>query len=236
MSRILPVTLSVLVVVAVVALAQPGSADAQSHSATRSFQQTWAAPGSEFTVTIMANDYGDFGQVVEELPLGSAFVSASLEHAQIEVEGRTIRFILLGETSFTYRVLILTTEESYTFSGVIKNIDREEQAITGDTTMRVGPPPTPTPTLSPTAPPTPTSTLSPTAPPTPTPTLSPTAPPTSTSTLSPTSPPPPTPTPSATSTVTSRSAGVVSLSQLLPLLFVGILLSFIAFLIWRRRR
>ena len=42
-------------------LAQPGAVEAQSHSATRTFQQDWASPGGEFTVTITANNYGPIG-------------------------------------------------------------------------------------------------------------------------------------------------------------------------------
>ena len=58
------------IVGAVPLLAQPDDVEAQSHSATRTFQQDWAAPGSEFRVTITATDYGPIGQVVEELPGG----------------------------------------------------------------------------------------------------------------------------------------------------------------------
>ncbi len=134
-------------------------AEVQSHSATRSFQQTWAAPGSEFPVTITASDYGAFGQVVEELPDGFTFGGASLEGAHVEVEGQTIRFNLLGETSFTYSVTVPVVDGRYIFSGAIKDVDREEQAIEGHTTLRVGPPPTPTP--APSATPEPTATPTP---------------------------------------------------------------------------
>ena len=49
-------------------LAQPDALEAQSHTATRSFQQGWAAPGSDLRVTITAGNYGPIGQVVETLP------------------------------------------------------------------------------------------------------------------------------------------------------------------------
>ncbi len=144
-------------------MAQPDGVEAQSHSATRTFQQDWAAPGSELRITITTSNDGPIGQVVEELPEGFTFVSASLEDAHIEVDGQTIRFNLLGETSFTYNVTVPAVEAQYTFTGKIKNVDRQESSVTGDSQVRVGsaPTPTPTPTLAPT--PTATSAPEPTA-------------------------------------------------------------------------
>ena len=64
-----------IVVGALGLLAQPEALEAHSHSATRSFQKDWAAPGSEFRVTITASNYGPIGQVVETLPDGFTFVN-----------------------------------------------------------------------------------------------------------------------------------------------------------------
>ena len=189
---------------ALVLLAQPDAAGAQSHGGTRSFQQTWAAPGSELQVTITASNYGAFGQVVEELPDGFTFVGSSLEDANIEVAGQIIRFNLLGETRFIYRVNVPTLEGRYSFSGLVKNIDREERTIGGHTTLRVGqrPTPTPEPTATPTPEPTATPTPEPTATPTPAPTATPTATPTPEPTATPTPEPTATPTPEPTATPT----------------------------------
>ena len=68
-------------------LAQPDVVEAQSHSATRTFQQDWAAPGGELRVAITASNYGFIGQVVETLPDGFTFVSSTLPANQIEQEG-----------------------------------------------------------------------------------------------------------------------------------------------------
>ena len=78
-------------------LAQPGAVEAQSHSATRTFQQDWAAPGGELTVTIAASNYGAFGQVVETLPDDFTFVSATLQDNYIEQEGQVVRFSLFDD-------------------------------------------------------------------------------------------------------------------------------------------
>ena len=217
------------IVGAVPLLAQPDGVEAQSHSATRTFQQDWAAPGSELRITITASDYGPIGQVVETLPEGFTFVSASLEDAHFEVDGQTIRFNLLGETSFSYNVTVPAVDGEYIFSGVIKDIDLEERAVGGHTTLRVGSPPTPTPThtpaptSTPTPVPTATATPEPTATPTPQPTPSPTPESTTMATLTPT--PEPTtvlePTPTALSPSTEQPSGNGGAPVVLILLVVA---------------
>ena len=196
---------------AVALLAQPGVIEAQSHSATRTFQQDWASPGGELQVTITASNYGAFGQVVETLPDGFTFKSATLPSSQIEQEAQVVRFNLFGDSSVNYVVTVPTTEGRYTFTGVIRNADRAERSVTGHTQFRVGPPPTPAPTSTPTPEPTATSTPVPTATPTPEPTATPVPEPTATPTPEPTATPIPTetptplptPAPTATSTPTA---------------------------------
>ena len=202
----------VAMVGALALLAQPDVVEAQSPSATRTFRQNWAAPGGELRVTITASNYGAFGQVVETLPDGFTFKSATLPSSQIEQEAQVVRFNLFGDSSVNYVVTVPTTEGRYTFTGVIRNADREERRVTGHTQFRVGPPPTPAPTSTPTPVPTATATPEPTATPTPeptatpeptsTPTPSPTPAPTATSTPSPTPTPEPTPTPTPEPTAT----------------------------------
>ena len=196
---------------AVALLAQPGVIEAQSHSATRAFQQDWASPGGELRVTITASNYGAFGQVVETLPDGFTFKSATLPSSQIEQEAQVVRFNLFGDSSVNYVVTVPTTEGRYTFTGFIRNADRAERSVTGHTQFRVGPPPTPAPTSTPTPEPTATSTPVPTATPTPEPTATPVPEPTATPTPEPTATPIPTetptplptPAPTATSTPTA---------------------------------
>ena len=182
--------LCALMVGAAALAAQSGTVEAQSHSGTRSFQSDWAAPGSQVQVNITVRNYGAFGQVVEQLPPGFSYGGNSLGVIHEEVEGQTLRINLLGETGFSYTVTDPMTEGQYTFSGVIKNIDREERTIGGRSTLRVGPPPTPRPTAAPT--PTPEPTQTPTATPEPEPTATPTPAPTATLTPEPTEAPTPT--------------------------------------------
>ena len=138
-------------VVLLVLLGQPGAVDAQSHSASRTFQASWASPGSELRVNISASNYGPFGRVVETLPLGFSYVRSSLRSSEVDVKGQTIEFTLFGVSSFYYVVRAPAEEGQYTFSGVITNSDRQERTVAGQTQIRVGPPPTPTPPPTPAA-------------------------------------------------------------------------------------
>ncbi len=189
---------------AVALLAQPGVIDAQSHSATRAFQRTWAMPGGELRVSITASNYGPVGQVVETLPEGFALVRSSLEDEQVKVEGQTVRFNLFGDSRFTYVVTVASAEGVYTFAGVLRNVDRAERTVAGHTRLRVGPPPTPRPTATPAPTATATATPEPTATPTPEPTATPV--PTATPTLAPTATPTPEPTATPVPTATPTPA------------------------------
>ena len=195
-------------------LGQSDGVEAQSHSATRSFAVDWAAPRAEFEISIRTSNLGGFGQVVETLPDGFTFVRTSLEDSEPAVDGQDVLFSLLGNPSFTYVVTVPAAEDVYTFSGVVKNVDREERTIAGHTRLRVGPPPTPTPAPTSTSTPVPTATATPeptatrapeaTAAPEPTATPVPTETPTPEPTLEPTvtSTPEPTPAPEPTATPT----------------------------------
>ena len=187
---------------AIALLTPTGVVEAQAHSGSRAFQRTWAAPGSELRVTITARSYGAFGQVEETLPDGFTFVRSSLPGNQVAEEGQVVRFSLFGDSSFTYFVTVPSAEGQYTFTGVVKNADRDERTISGHRQLRVGSPPTPAPTSTPTPEPTATPTPEPTATPTPEPTATPVL--TETPTPSPT--PTPTPEPTAAPTATPTAA------------------------------
>ena len=84
--------------------------------ANRSFSPTSVDAGGVVEVTITASGYGAFGVVVETLPAGFDYVSSSLPGDSVTDEGQQLRFILLGETSFTYTLTAPSTEGSYSFS------------------------------------------------------------------------------------------------------------------------
>ena len=107
-------------------LAPSSALEASSHSAVRSFSQSWAPPGGRLVVTITATNYGGFGQVEETLPEGFSFTGSSLSEGSVTVDGQTVSFVLLGDGSFTYTVDVPDEEGAYTFSGVLKDANREE--------------------------------------------------------------------------------------------------------------
>ena len=186
------------VVVGVVGLLHPAPVDATSHSAARSFSAPSVLPGDTLEVTVAATGYGGFGQVIETLPDGFGYAGSNLSEAAVSVEGQTISFTLLGDASLTYTVTAPGAEDSYSFSGVLLDANRVEGPVGGDSTIRVGPDPTPTPV--PTATPTPTPVPTATPIPAPTPTLTPTPEPTPSPTPQPTATPTPEPTPTPTPT------------------------------------
>ena len=136
----------------------------------------------------------------ETLPAGFTYAGSSLGDTSVTLDGRTVSFVLLGDRSFTYTVEVPDTEGRYTFTGVFRDSDREDQAVGGASQVRVGPQPTATPIPTPTPTTEPTATPSPTPAPTTTPTTEPTATPPSTPTPTPEPTATPTPEPAATAT------------------------------------
>ena len=193
---------------------------------SRTFSTLRVNPGSTLTVTITVGDYGRLGRVVETLPAGFAYVEDSITPSDIGVvvDGQTVTFTFVGETSFTYRVTAPSSRGTYSFSGVLTDSDRMKTSIGGTSSIRVDtrrqpppqplqppsatstprptPTPTPMPTLTPTPMPTATPTPMPTLTPTPMPTPTPTPMPTLTPTPMPTATPQPTATPRPTATAT----------------------------------
>ena len=140
-------------VVGAVGLLHSAPVEATSHRAVRSFSAPWVLPGGALEVTITAAGYGGFGQVVETLPAGFSYEGSDLSDAAVAVEGQTVAFTLLGDERFRYTVAVPSAEGVYSFSGALLDANKAEQAVGGDSSIRVGPEPTPTP--EPTATPTP---------------------------------------------------------------------------------
>ena len=109
-------------------------------SATRSFNPATVAPGGTVTVTIQAANYGQAGGVTETLPAGFAYVSSSLSASQVYESGQDVRFTLQGDTSFTYTVTASSTPGPYDFSGTLRDFDRTDHTVGGDSRVMVRPP------------------------------------------------------------------------------------------------
>ena len=116
--------------------------------ATRSFNPATVEPGGEVVVRIAATGYGSLGAVTETLPAGFSYESSSLTDAGevTEVDARTVRFTLQGaDKTFTYTVTASSVERSHTFSGVLRDSDRQDHTVGGASrvTVRVAAPPPP---------------------------------------------------------------------------------------------
>ena len=119
--------------VRVTAAAQGGSS-----SVARSFSPARVALGGEVVVTITVSNYGGFGRVTETLPTGFAYVSSSLDAEQVAETGQEVRFTLQGDESFTYTVTASSDADTYTFSGTLTDSNRMDQAVGGDSEVKVG--------------------------------------------------------------------------------------------------
>ena len=101
------------------------------------------------TVTITPLDYGLAGGVTETLPNGFAYVSSDLSPSQVtELSGSNqVRFTLLGETSFDYTVTASAsiTAGSHTFSGTLRDFERDDYLVRGASSVTVEAPAVTTP-------------------------------------------------------------------------------------------
>jgi hypothetical protein len=96
---------------------------------------TSVASRAEFDVAIEVSGCGNFGQVVETLPDGFAYVGSSLPANQVEQVGNTVKFTFLGDSaSFTYRVKAprVAAATTYTFHGRVLDENRISYPIEDD--------------------------------------------------------------------------------------------------------
>ena len=116
----------------------PGAPDVTTPNASRAFSADSVSAGGEITVTITAANYGSFATVDETLPAGFSYVEGSVRPTEIVVdrENQTVSFVLLGETSFTYRVNATRQAGDHIFSGQVVG-DGAEFRVGGDATVTV---------------------------------------------------------------------------------------------------
>ncbi|MDI6810765.1 MAG: hypothetical protein QMD80_03675 [archaeon] len=133
------VGISVLLLTAVLAMAA-GVANAGSATATRTLPAEPVSAGESFTVRIEVSDYGMFGSIYETLPEGFIYVTSTLDPGSVKVAINTVKFILFGETSFAYTVALRPDVEggTYTFSGILVDMNKKEYGIGGDTEIVIG--------------------------------------------------------------------------------------------------
>ena len=111
-------------------------------TATRTLPAEPVAAGGSFLVEIAVSDYGTSGNVLETLPEGFTYVTSTLDPKSVMFYGQTntVKFYLIGETSFTYTVALgyyKIDEGTHTFHGILQDGDKNEYVVGGDTEMEV---------------------------------------------------------------------------------------------------
>ena len=113
--------LALLIVVAVAGVAlgslwlsAPGDVDASGHSATRSISPTMVDPGDTVTVTIIADNYGRVGRILDTPPGGAT---------------QTFRLLAVGPQTRVYTFTAPSEAGSHSFSGTF--LERGE-GVDGD--------------------------------------------------------------------------------------------------------
>ena len=120
--------------------------------ASRSFSASRVSPGGQLKVTITARGYGPFGQVVETLPRGFAYVDGSITPSDTRVakDGQDVTVTLLGEDKrFTYTVTVSRVVGTHSFSGILTDSEQIQSGIGGAARIAVAAAPRPTPTSRP---------------------------------------------------------------------------------------
>ena len=118
------------------------SAQTTSDDVTRSFSTTQVAPGGTVDVTITLNT-GLLADVVETLPVGWNYESASIAEEEVDRDGQTIEFAVFrfGDEDFvTYTVTAPDTAGSGRFSGTYSSDETDVSGVVigGPTTVNVG--------------------------------------------------------------------------------------------------
>lgn len=135
-----------LLLVTVVAIMTPGIAN-EMPTAERTLPAEPVPAGESFLVEIEVSNYGTWGQVIETLPEGFIYRRSTLDTGQVEPEqkgdisGETKtnkrKFPLWGETSFIYTIIAPDIAGTYTFSGILKDMNQNEYKVVGDMEIEI---------------------------------------------------------------------------------------------------
>ena len=110
-------------------------------TASRTLSTMSVVPGGELTVTVAVSGLGGPGGRVEEtLPTGFSYVEDSVMPSDVRVSmaGGAVRFTVRGTDQFSYKVMASDMDGSYSFMGVLRDDQKMEYAVTGDSAVAVG--------------------------------------------------------------------------------------------------
>ena len=91
--------------------------------------------GAPITVSIAVSDYGSAGMVIETIPDGFIYIDSTIDASQVAASVNTVTFTLFGETNFDYTIIASSNGGTYAFDGIIKDFDKDEFTIGGDTSI-----------------------------------------------------------------------------------------------------
>ncbi len=80
--------------------------------------------GDQFQVTVNVANYGSAGQVLEKIPSGFTYLGSSLQDEAVSLNGSKVSFLLMGETSFSYTLEAPSSSGTYTFEGLLRDINK----------------------------------------------------------------------------------------------------------------
>ena len=144
---IIKISLVILLCVIALGLASTGLAQAQEPSVTvtRSIQpDSVPAGGDVVTVTIDINGSYGFGSVGEKLPPDFTYVPGSVTPSDIttDLDGNTVTFALLGESSFSYEVNTSSSSRQHQFpsgSQLTYGVAKDVATVGGESVVTVEP-------------------------------------------------------------------------------------------------
>ena len=106
-------------------------------SAARSIDSP-ALAGGQVEVSVRVSGLGEFGGVTETLPGGFVYLSSTLEDAAVSVDGQTVTFVIIGDSSdFTYTVRAPDEAAEYSFTGIVTGSNDVDGTVGGDSSVAV---------------------------------------------------------------------------------------------------
>ena len=107
-------------------------------AAVRSIAVAEVDSGAPVEVTISVSGLGAFGGVTETLPEGFAYLSSSLSDAAVSVDGQTVTFAIIGDTTtFTYTVRAPDVAGEYSITGFVTSSADIDGELGGDSSVNV---------------------------------------------------------------------------------------------------
>jgi len=133
------ILLSLAVVMLATLVAAPMVLASPDPTADRTLPATSVAPSAQFDVDISASGCSFTGQVIETLPAGFTYVSCTDPDVDnVGQAGQVVTFTFVAESAdFSYTVQAPAAEDTYTFAGVVQDINQVPVVVGGDTQVTV---------------------------------------------------------------------------------------------------